>query len=39
MKLGKNEDQGVDTLPLLGNGSKAPMERVTEIKFGVVKKE
>jgi hypothetical protein len=34
MKLGKNEDQGVDTLPLLGIGSKSPMEGVTETKFG-----
>ena len=33
MKLGKNEDQGVDTLPLLGIGSKAPMERATETEF------
>jgi hypothetical protein len=36
MKLGKNEDQGVDTLPLLGIGigSKAPMEEATETEFG-----
>jgi hypothetical protein len=33
MKLRKNEDQGVDTLPLLGIGSKAPMEGATEIEF------
>jgi hypothetical protein len=26
MKPVTNEDQGVDTLPLLGIGSKAPME-------------
>jgi hypothetical protein len=32
MKLGKNEDQGV-TLPLLGIGSKAPMEGATETEF------
>jgi hypothetical protein len=38
MKLGKNEDQGVDTLPLLGIGSKAPMEGTTETEFGVDKK-
>jgi hypothetical protein len=34
MKLGKNEDQGVDNLPLLGIGSKAPMEGATETEFG-----
>jgi hypothetical protein len=34
MKLGKNEEQGVGTLPLLGIGNKTPMERVTETKFG-----
>ena len=34
MKLGKNEDQCVDTLLLLEIGSKAPMEGVTETKFG-----
>jgi hypothetical protein len=34
MKLGKNKDQGVDTLPLLGIGSKAPMEGATETEFG-----
>jgi hypothetical protein len=34
MKLKKNEDQSVDTLPLLRIGIKAPMKRVTEIKFG-----
>ena len=34
MKLGNNEDQGVDTLPLLGIGSKAPMEGATEPEFG-----
>jgi hypothetical protein len=39
MKLGKNEDQGVDTLPLLGIGSKASMEGVTETEFGVETKE
>jgi hypothetical protein len=38
MKLGKNEDQGVDTLPLLGIGSKAPMEGVTETEFGAEEK-
>jgi hypothetical protein len=34
MKLQKNEDQGVDTLPLLEIGSKAPMEGAIEIEFG-----
>ena len=33
MKL-KNEDQSVDTLPLLRTGNKTPMEGVTETKFG-----
>jgi hypothetical protein len=34
MKLKKNEDQSVDTLSLLRNGNKTPMERVTETNFG-----
>jgi hypothetical protein len=34
MKLKKNEDQSVDTLPLLRIGNKTPMEGVTEPKFG-----
>jgi hypothetical protein len=34
MKLKKNEDQSVDTLPLLRIGNKALMEGVTETKFG-----
>ena len=34
MKLVKNKDQGVDTLPLLGIGSKAPVEGPTETEFG-----
>jgi hypothetical protein len=37
MKLKKNEDQkkkSVDTLPLLRNGDKTPMEGVTDTKFG-----
>jgi hypothetical protein len=34
MKLKKNKDQSVDTLPLLRIGSKTPMEGVTETKFG-----
>jgi hypothetical protein len=38
MKLKKNEDQSVDTEPLLRIGNKTPMERVTEIKFGAVMK-
>ena len=29
MKLEKNEDQSVNTLPLLKNGNKTPMEGVT----------
>jgi hypothetical protein len=38
MKLKKKEDQSVDTLPLLRNGNKTPMEGVTETKFGAVMK-
>jgi hypothetical protein len=34
MKLKKNEDQSVDTLPLLKTGNKTPMEGVTETNFG-----
>jgi hypothetical protein len=34
MKLKKNEDQSVDTLPLLRIGNKTPMEGVSETKFG-----
>jgi hypothetical protein len=34
MKLKKNEDQSVDTLPLLRIGNKTPMGGVTETKFG-----
>jgi hypothetical protein len=34
MKLKKNEDQSVDTLPLLRIGNKTPMEGVTETKVG-----
>ena len=34
MKLKKNEDQSVDTSPLLRIGNKTPMEGVTETKFG-----
>jgi hypothetical protein len=34
MKFKKNEDQSVDTLPLLRIGNKTPMEEVTETKFG-----
>ena len=33
MKLKTNEDQSVDTLPLLRIGNKTPMEGVTETKF------
>jgi hypothetical protein len=35
MKLKKNEDQHVGTLPLLRIGNKKPMEGVSETKFGV----
>jgi hypothetical protein len=34
MKLKTNEDQSVDTVPLLRIGNKTPMEGVTETKFG-----
>ena len=34
MKLKKNKDQSVDTLPLLRIWNKTPMEGVTETKFG-----
>jgi hypothetical protein len=34
VKLKKNEDQSVDTLPLLKIGKKTPLEGVTETKFG-----
>jgi hypothetical protein len=33
MKLKKNDDQNVNTLPLLIIGNKTPMEGVTETKF------
>jgi hypothetical protein len=38
MKLKKNEDQSVDTLPHLKIGNKTPMEGVKETKFGAVTK-
>jgi hypothetical protein len=38
MKLKKNEDQSVVTLPLLRTGNQTPMEGVTETKFGAVVK-
>ena len=34
MKLKKNEDESVDTLPLLRIGDKTPIKGVTETKFG-----
>jgi hypothetical protein len=34
----ENEDQCVDTVPLLRIGNKTPMEGVTETKFGAVTK-
>jgi hypothetical protein len=37
-KLRKNEDQGVDTFPLLGFGSKALVEGDTETEFGAERK-
>jgi hypothetical protein len=33
MKLKKNENRSVDTLPLLRIGNKTPIEGVTETKF------
>jgi hypothetical protein len=38
MKLKKNEDQSMDTLPLLRIGNKTSMEGVTETNFGAEKK-
>jgi hypothetical protein len=38
MKLKKNKDQSVNTLPLLRIGNKTPMEGVTDTKFGAAKK-
>jgi hypothetical protein len=38
MKLKKNEDQSVDTVPLLRIGNKTPKEGITETKFGAVTK-
>jgi hypothetical protein len=34
MKIKNNEDQSVNTLPLLTIGNKTPMEGVTGTKFG-----
>jgi hypothetical protein len=34
MRLRRNEDQGVDALPLLRIGSGMPMEGVPEMKLG-----
>jgi hypothetical protein len=34
MKLKRNEDQNVYTLPLIRTGNKTPMEVVTESNFG-----
>ena len=39
MKLKKNKDQDVDTLPLLRIGNKTPMEGVTETNVGTETKE
>jgi hypothetical protein len=38
MKIKKNEDQIVETLPLLRIGNKTPLEGVTETKYGAVMK-
>jgi hypothetical protein len=38
MKLKKNKDQSVGSLPLLRSGNKTPIEGVTETKFGAEKK-
>jgi hypothetical protein len=38
MKLKKNKDQSVNTLPHLRIGNKTPMEGVIETKFGAVMK-
>jgi hypothetical protein len=34
MKLKKNEDQSVDTLPFLRIGNKTPIKGVTKTQFG-----
>ena len=39
VKIWKNEDQGVDTLLLLGIGNKAPTEGATETEFGAETKD
>jgi hypothetical protein len=38
LKLKKNEDKSVDTVPLLRIGNKTHMEGVTETKFGAATK-
>jgi hypothetical protein len=38
MKLKKNKDQSLVTVPLLIIGNKTPLEGVTETNFGVEKK-
>jgi hypothetical protein len=38
MKFKRSEDQGVDALPLLGSGSRAPMEGVAESKLNFYEK-
>jgi hypothetical protein len=38
MKLKQNEDQNVDTLPLLRIGNKTPMEGFKETNFGAERK-
>jgi hypothetical protein len=39
MNLKKNEDESVDTLPILRIGNKTPMEEVTGTKFGAETKD
>jgi hypothetical protein len=38
MELKKNDDQSVDTLPVLRIGNKTPMEGVKETNFGAERK-
>jgi hypothetical protein len=38
MKLKKNEEQNVNTMPLLRIGNKTSMEGVSETKFGAERK-
>ena len=38
MKLKKNKDQSVDTVPLLRIGNKTPMEGITEFLFKILER-